>query len=56
MSEDVTQSLRGLSLSNTDSAQMQRALEPRQHHAVAGLELAVASLTELIGEPCMFGS
>ncbi len=56
MSEDVTQSLRGLSLSNTDAAQMQRPLESRQHHAVAGLELAVASLRELIGELCMFGS
>ena len=56
MSEDVTQSLRGLSLSNTDLEQMQRPLEPRQHHAVAGLELAVASLRELIGELCMSGS
>lgn len=56
MSEDVTQSLKGLSLSTNDVAQTQQPLEPRQHHAVAGLELAVASLRELIGELCMFGS
>ncbi len=53
MSEDVTQRLGGLSLSNTDSAQVQRPPESRQHHAVAGLDLAVASLRELIGELCM---
>lgn len=53
-SEDVTQSLRGLSLSNTDLEQMQQPLEPIQLHAVAGLELAVASLRELIGWPVLY--
>ncbi|KAL0051736.1 hypothetical protein WJX82_001191 [Trebouxia sp. C0006] len=54
MSEDVTQSLKGLSLSTNDVAQTQQILEPRQHHAVAGLELAVASLRELIGWPLLY--
>ncbi len=49
MSDDVAQKLRGLSISDAPDLAAEPP-EPRHQHAVAGLELAVASLRELIGE------
>lgn len=54
MSEDVTQRLGGLSLSTSDSVHVQHPLKSRQQYAVAGLDLAVASLRELIGWPLLY--
>lgn len=48
MNDDATQRLQSLSI--TDSEASASNPTPAQVHAVAGLDLALASLRELIGE------